>query len=281
MQQGSLEPPQLTHWPTLHVRPKVHGMPIVQQLWPASPHGGSHEPPTQLRPELHVGQQGWPEPPQPAQVPPSHTPLYCPQLLQITVAHDGHMAFGVHTGDAAEHEPHWQFVPHDSEPHRLHVAMAFGAQTPWPPHVPLDFQVPEGVHVSLSVPQLPQVTGLVCKGAHTPLHALPTHVWSTHGTVASHSPPALHVWVPLLLGSHRFEPGVQTPVQVPELHTNAHGPPVLSTHAPLLLQVCGWLPLHCTALGAHVPQLPELQTVPLQIEPLVCQFPFMSHFCGC
>ena len=57
-------------------------------------------------------------------------------------------------------------------------------------HVPLVCQAPLALQVCVSVPQLPQATGLVWPGPHTPVH-LPvpvpeTHVWLVHETALPH-----------------------------------------------------------------------------------------------
>ena len=43
--------------------------------------------------------------------------------------------------------------------------------------MPLVCQVPLALHVCVSVPQLPQATGFIPPGAHTPVHTPETHVW--------------------------------------------------------------------------------------------------------
>ena len=58
---------------------------------------------------------------------------------------------------------------------------------------------------------------------------------------------------------HRLAPGMQTPVQVPALHTLVQSE--LLTHAPAALQVCGVLPLHWADPGTQLPvHAPLLQT---------------------
>ncbi len=55
----------------------------------------------------------------------------------------------------------------------------FAAQAPWPVQA-FVCQLPVASHVSVSVPQLPHVTGFVWVGAHTPEHTPDTHVWLVH-----------------------------------------------------------------------------------------------------
>jgi hypothetical protein len=74
----------------------------------------------------------------------------------------------------------------------LHASVAFGAQTPWPAHVPF-CQAPLALHVCVSVPQLPQATGLVWPGVHTPVQLPPTHAWLVQVAGLPHWPAALHV----------------------------------------------------------------------------------------
>jgi hypothetical protein len=80
-------------------------------------------------------------------------------------------------------------------------------------HVPLVCQAPEALHVCTSRPQLPQATGLVCPGAHTPVQALETQVLFEHGAEGPQVPVASHVWTPL--ATHCCEPGTQAPVHWP------------------------------------------------------------------
>jgi hypothetical protein len=65
----------------------------------------------------------------------------------------------------------------------------------------------------------------------------------------THAPALLHVCgvAPL----HLVEPGEQTPVQEPALHTL--GQTALDTHWPLVPQVCGVFIRHCVWPGAHWP----------------------------
>jgi hypothetical protein len=72
------------------------------------------------------------------------------------------VAPGVHIGvDGHEHAPQAHVVLHAWVPYVSHTWEVVGAQTPWPGHEPLVCQVPLGLHVCVSVPQLPHATGFV------------------------------------------------------------------------------------------------------------------------
>jgi hypothetical protein len=69
---------------------------------------------------------------------------------------------------------------------------------------------------------------------------------------------AVHVSTPL--PEHCVAPFVHEPWHVPLLHTNGHAEPVFC-QVPVLSQVCGCWPLHCTAFGVQTPeQIPALHT---------------------
>jgi hypothetical protein len=51
----------------------------------------------------------------------------------------------------------------------LHVCVAFGVHAAEATHVPLLCQAPLALQVCGSVPQVPQATGSVWPGAHTPV----------------------------------------------------------------------------------------------------------------
>jgi hypothetical protein len=72
----------------------------------------------------------------------------------------------------------------------LQLCVAFAVQAPPLVHVPLVCQAPLALQVCVSVPQLPQATGLVWPGPHTPVHfpvPVPdTHVWLLHATALPH-----------------------------------------------------------------------------------------------
>jgi hypothetical protein len=57
----------------------------------------------------------------------------------------------------------------------------------------------------------------VSVGAHCPVHAFVTHVWSSHATAVPHVPPEVHVSI-AALPEHWVAPGVHDPVQVPLTH---------------------------------------------------------------
>jgi hypothetical protein len=58
----------------------------------------------------------------------------------------------------------------------LQACEVFGAHAPAFEQVPLVCHAPLGLQVCVSVPQLPQGTGLVCPGAQVPVHAPFTQV---------------------------------------------------------------------------------------------------------
>jgi hypothetical protein len=159
----------------------------------------------------------------PLHTPPTQVPLlhaagvpHCPQPPHVSSSVEEHCALpGVHTGlDAHEHAPQVHPAAHDCVPYVLHGCVAPGAHTPWLAHVPLVCQAPVVLHVCVSVPQLPQGTGVVCPGAHFPVHAPFTQVWPTHATGVPH-------W--------SFDPHVCTPFpehcSCPVTHVPAHTPP--------------------------------------------------------
>ncbi len=80
---------------------------------------------------------------------------------------------------------------------------------------------------------------------------------------------------------HCLADGEHVPVQAPVLllHTKGHGVPTL-VHTPLVLQTCGWRPLHCFVLGVHAAQEPPLHAVG-HAAPEFCQAPFASQTWGC
>jgi hypothetical protein len=115
----------------------------------------------------------------------------------------------VHTGAFGQlHVPQAQLAVHACVPYVLHGCCPFTAQAPWFAHVPSCHE--PLTHVCVSVPQLPQGTGLVAPGAHEPEHAPPEHVSFTQATALPHWPHASHVCTPLLVALHCLEPGVQT-----------------------------------------------------------------------
>jgi hypothetical protein len=68
----------------------------------------------------------------------------------------------VHTGaDGHEHAPHAHAAVQDCVPYVSQACVAFGAHAPCFAHVPLPCHAPLALHVCVSVPQLPQGTGLV------------------------------------------------------------------------------------------------------------------------
>jgi hypothetical protein len=77
---------------------------------------------------------------------------------------------GVHTGVLGhEHAAHAQLEVQYSVPYVLHGTEEPGEHTPWPLHVP-PCQVPIWLQVSVSLPQLPHPTTIVCPAAHEPVH---------------------------------------------------------------------------------------------------------------
>jgi hypothetical protein len=80
---------------------------------------------------------------------------------------------------------------------------------------------------------------------------------------------------------HRLAIGVHTPAHAPvvALQTKGQAAPPF-THCALLLQVCGWSPLHFTAFGVQTPvQAPALQRKG-QAAAIFCQVPVASQVCG-
>ena len=134
------------------------------------------------------------------------------------------------------------------------------------------------LQVWVSVPQLPQDTGWVWPGPHTPVQAPDTHVWLLHVAGLPQLPVPSQVSTPF--AEHCLEPGEHEPLHVPApVQTYMHAEPEFC-HAPVPSHFWGWLPLHCIALGVQAEQVPALQTV-LQAEPWFTHVPVESHFWGC
>jgi hypothetical protein len=102
----------------------------------------------------------------------------------------------------------------------LQLCVAFAVQAPPLVHVPLVCQAPLVLQVCVSVPQLPQATGLVWPGPHTPLQAPDTHVWLVHATALPHWPHELQVSTPL--PEHCVAPGVHAGFAGQEQLPHAH-----------------------------------------------------------
>lgn len=106
-------------------------------------------------------------------------PLFChwPQLSHFCGWSTLHCTLpGVHCGWLGQEQaPHVHDGEHVWVPYVLQGCMVDWAQTPWPMHVPAT-HVPPEPHVSVSMPQLPQVAVRVWPGAHVPLHTPATHV---------------------------------------------------------------------------------------------------------
>jgi hypothetical protein len=107
----------------------------------------------------------------------------------------------------------------------LHVCVAFRVHAAEVTHVPLVCHAPLAPQVCGSVPQVPQATGSVWPGAHTPVQVpvpVPdTHVWLVHATgVALHCPHASQVRTPLL--EHLVAPGAHTAAAGQEHALHAH-----------------------------------------------------------
>ena len=92
-----------------------------------------------------------------------------------------------------------------------------------------------------------------------PLHRVVVGAHGVHAP-ATQATPHIVVFVQLPVASqvcavlpmHRFDPGEQTPVQLPApVHTLGQAAPLC--HWPLASQVCGTVPTHCFALGAQTP----------------------------
>lgn len=75
------------------------------------------------------------------------------------------------------------------------------------------------LHVSVSVPQLPQATVRVDPGVQTPVQA-PARHWYGHAAPFVHCPLELHVCG--VLPEHCVAPGLHTPVHAPLAHTYWH-----------------------------------------------------------
>jgi len=126
---------------------------------------------------------------------------------------------GVHTaGLGHEQAPHAQLELQYSTPYGLllHGMLALGEHTPWLLQLP-PCQEPVGLHVNVSVPQLPQPTVIVSPGPHVPWHTPPTHVWFEHGEATFHVPVMPHVSGELLV-VHCCAPGEHTPLHWPLTH---------------------------------------------------------------
>jgi hypothetical protein len=83
---------------------------------------------------------------------------------------------GVHTGGKGqEHVPHAHVCEQVWLPYLLQTCVVDGEQTPWLLHDPWT-HMPVSPHVSVSVPQLPQGTGFVSLGPHTPVQTPVTQV---------------------------------------------------------------------------------------------------------
>jgi hypothetical protein len=114
--------------------------------------------------------------------------------------------------------------------------------------LPLVCHAPFELHVCVSVPQLPHGAGCVWPGAHTPWHALPTHVWFVHGTGVPHSPET-HGCTPL--PEHWVCPAEHAPTQTPP---SEQVPLVHATGLPYCPQpphVSTPPPPHCVDPGEH------------------------------
>ncbi len=191
---------------------------------------------------------------------------HCPQASHVCTPLPEHrVAAGVHTGvDGHEQVPHPQ-VPQVCVPYELHVCVAFRVHAPEVTHAPLVCQAPLALQVWMSVPQVPQATGFVWPGAHTPVQVpvpVPdTHVVLVHATVVvPHCPQASQVWTPL--PEHRVAPAVHTDAagQEQALHPQVE----LHDCVPYVLQLC-------VAFGAHVPWLAQV--------PLLCHTPPAPQVC--
>jgi hypothetical protein len=145
----------------------------------------------------------------------------------------------------------------------LHVCVAFSVHAAEAVQVPLVCQAPLALQICVSVPQVPQATGFVWPGAHTPVQVpvpVPaTQVWLVHATgVVLHCPHASQVWTPLL--EHRVAPGVHTDAAG---HEQAlHAQVALHDSVPYVLQLC-------VPFGAHAPWLAQV--------PLLCHVPLAPH----
>jgi hypothetical protein len=107
---------------------------------------------------------------------------HCPHPSHVCTLLPEHcVAPGVHAGAVGhEHVPQPQLAEQSSVPYVLQGPVALGVHAPCPEHVPLLCQVPWALQIWSSVPQLPQVTGWVCPGAHCPAQPPETQVWSVH-----------------------------------------------------------------------------------------------------
>jgi hypothetical protein len=194
----------------------------------------------------------------PLHVPAPHdaTAPHCPHASHVWVPPEPHcFAPGTHAGVALAHEHalHWQLAPHVCEPYVLHGCVAPAAHGPEPAHVPLVCHAPAGPHVCVSVPQLPHATGLLWPGAHMPVHAPATHVWSLQAMAAPQWPVPSQVCTPL--PEHCVAPaGLHGPTHWPAMHAPlVHGEAALQAVQPSTpaTQVCTLLPEHCVAPPLH------------------------------
>ena len=87
-------------------------------------------------------------------------------------------------------------------------------------------QVPIALHVCVSVPQLPQATGLSWPGAHEPAHAPETHVVPVHATALPKLPVESQVSTSFPVAEHVVLPGTHMPEHCPWLQTNGQVAPV-------------------------------------------------------
>jgi hypothetical protein len=170
-------------------------------------------------------------------------------------------------------------VVHTGPVGSLHVVAVQVHTPPWHvgvgcAHVVWFAQLPVGSHVCVVFP-----LQFVCPGAHTPLQALLTHVWLTHGDGLLHVP-FMHV-SSALPGTHCVCVGAHVPMHMPFMHvwlTHATGAP----HAPVMSHVSTPLlaPEHCTEPGeqaTHVVVLFRHTGVMPEHTVCNCQLPFMSH----
>jgi hypothetical protein len=173
-----------------------------------------------------------------------HVPWHCP-FTQVPLAHatpgphwphgsqvstsapEHCVPWGVHAGlEGQEHAPQVHEAVHDCVPYVLvgHVCAGLpGAHAPAPLQ-PASVHAPVALQVCVFVPQLPQGTGLVCPGAHVPVHTPSTHVWPEHA-VDVPQVPAVHVCTPL--PEHRTLPFLQGPASAPESAPDSPPPPLL------------------------------------------------------
>ena len=177
--------------------PPTHGSrPLPEHWWSPVVHEPLQTPAMQVPLVQAVGVPHRPQPPHVC----TSVPEHC-------------VAPGVHTG-AAPHEqvPHAHVDVHICMPYELHACVPPGVHGPCAEQVPLGFQAPLALHVWVSVPQLPHGTGLVCPGAHGPVHTPLTQVWFEHASGVPHCPLS-HACTPL--PEHCTCPAVHEPVHTP------------------------------------------------------------------